>query len=54
MDQGRRLHFSKVFPHQYILNKLDRTHQEINEQSYDVESRYQNMMSNRFDYPMIR
>ena len=46
--------YRKVFPHQYVLNKLDRTHQEINKQSYDVESRYQNMMSNQFDYPMIK
>ena len=37
--------YRKLYPMQHVLNKIDKTHQEINNQSFDIDSRYQNIIS---------
>ena len=37
--------YRKLYPMQHVLNKIDKTHQEINNQSSDIDSRYQNIIS---------
>ena len=41
--------YRKLYPMQHVLNKIDKTHQEINNQSFDIDSRYQNIISS-IDY----
>ena len=37
--------YCRLFPLQHSLNKIDKIHQEINNQSSDIDSRYQNIIS---------
>ena len=37
--------YRKLYPMQHVLNKIDKIHQEINNQSSDIDSRYQNIIS---------
>ena len=37
--------YRRLFPLRHSLNKIDRIHQEINNQSSDIDSRYQNIIS---------
>ena len=37
--------YRRLFPLQHSLNKIDKIHQEINNQSSDIDSRYQNIIS---------
>ena len=37
--------YRKLYTMQHVLNKIDKTHQEINNQSSDIDSRYQNIIS---------
>ena len=37
--------YRKLYPMQHALNKIDKIHQEINNQSSDIDSRYQNIIS---------
>ena len=37
--------YHRLFPLQHSLNKIDKIHQEINNQSSDIDSRYQNIIS---------
>ena len=37
--------YRRLFPLRHSLNKIDKIHQEINNQSSDIDSRYQNIIS---------
>ena len=41
--------YRKLDPMQYALNKMDRTHQEINKQSYDIDDKYKSIISSLDD-----
>ena len=41
--------YRRLYPLQHVLNKIDKRHQEINKQSSEIESSYQNIMSSLDD-----